>query len=256
LIPPRRPKPLTMKQHHGGVTSKSKAKAFTRVNQKKIGTRLKGIMDTFVLDVEPDNVDFGECIRNQRFIYPISAQAADDLSTASGLLTSPMHVYTFELHGFSTLSSNASGVISSFIPFDPSSSGFNFSEWSTLSSLFSEYRLKSFHVQFVGAIQASVGQLPLAIASNLSVSVAPSSTGTVIANADAKLWFAARDTSPTGYMHSVSPTDILWAATATPTSVPYAGAPGSIQIYGDNQTATSNVGRCLVRGIYEFRSRD
>ncbi len=170
-------------------------------------------------------------------------------------------VYTFRLGGHSTIS-QSSGVVNTFIATDPSSSGVNFPEWSTLSSLFSEFRLKHFQVQFVVApfnltnLGTAVSIPPLMICGNLGTAVAPGSYAAVADNADAKLWAAAKDTSKNGYTHSISGTHLNFSQVTTPTTEPYAGAPGSIQIYGSfGSTTQADVVHVLISGIYEFRSR-
>lgn len=170
-------------------------------------------------------------------------------------------IYTFRLGGHSTIS-QTSGVVNTFIACDPSATGVNFPEWATLSSLFSEFRLKLFQVQFViapfntTALGTAVSVPPIMICGNLGTAVAPGSYAAIADNADAKLWAAAKDTSKNGYTHRLSGTHLNFSQVTTPTTEPYAGAPGSIQVYGSfGSTSQADVIHVLISGVYEFRSR-
>jgi hypothetical protein len=171
----------------------------------------------------------------------------------------PRTVYVFMLKGFSTLTTNGSGVLASFIPFDPSSSGYNFAEWTSLSSLFTEFRLRTFECQFVGSSDTTVALSisPVAISSNMGITgVAPTNIGGVIQNADGIFWKGSDDTTALGYTHVVKPSYPLgWSLVSSPTTTPYAGAPGCIQIYATNQGISTTVGLVRVMGVYEFRVR-
>jgi hypothetical protein len=193
---------------------------------------------------------------NETIMEPLDSADMESLGLASSMLTNPEHVYTFQLKGYSTLVSTAGGTISAFLPFDPSSTGFNFSEWSSLAALFTEFRLVEYSAQFVAAFNTGIGQMPLAIGSNISYSSAPTSYGQVINQADSKIWAGQHDTSRLGYTHVCAVNDLGWSLTSSVTATPYAGAPGCIQIYSDMQGATVNIGRVLCVGIYEFRSRN
>jgi len=143
-------------------------------------------------------------------------------------------------------------------PFDPSSTGFNFSEWADVAALFSEFRLKSFHVQFLGVSNTTVAMnwFPIGICSNLSLSAAPTSMGEIVQNADGRFWKATQQTSDLGYVHRVKPgVPLGWSTVVSPTNTPYAGAPGCIQIYTASQGVGAIIGLAMVTGLYEFRVR-
>jgi hypothetical protein len=180
------------------------------------------------------------------------------INSSEGGLLDPTTVYTFLLKGYSTISVPASGIIAQFIPFDPSSTGFNFAEWSTLSSLFAEFKLRRFAVQFVGNTNTTGAQAygPVAIGSNISYSSAPTSTGQVISQADGIFWKGANHTTDRGYTHTVHPGNIGWSLVSSPTNTPYAGAPGCIQIYGTNTGVSCTYALARVMGWYEFRVRN
>jgi hypothetical protein len=168
--------------------------------------------------------------------------------------------YMIRLAGYTTIVANGSGIINTFIAFDPSSTGANFPEWTLLTGLFSEFRLKEFGVQIIqnDSITApSPTCQPLAVASNLGTAGAPGSYNAIADNADCKLYNWCCDASNKGYTHSVKNLGLNYSQVTTPTTEPYAGAPGSIQFYGTLGTA-SYAGKqlgLLAWGVYEFRSR-
>ncbi len=189
-----------------------------------------------------------------------SEYASPDVSAASPFV-SLNTVYRFRLGGHSTLT-QTSGVVNAFVACDPSASGVNFPEWSTLSALFSEFRLISFQVQIVTqpwsttAINTTVASPILGIAGNLGTATNPGSYAAIADNADAKLWAGLKDTSSHGYTHRIDGRGIEWSQVTTPTTEPYAGAPGSIQFYGSlGSSSQSDVYQLLISGVYEFRSR-
>ncbi len=256
------------KQHNSNTDGKKPAlihpKRKTRnKNKRKVNLKVPDKIHRLfrILDVErysegdlPDKKYQGVRVSNNMHYF------TSDTSMAKSFVNLNT-VYTFRLGGHSTIT-QTSGVINTFIATDPSSSGVNFPEWSTLSSLFSEFRMKHFQVQFVVApfnltnLGTAVSIPPLMICGNLGTAVAPGSYAAVADNADAKLWAAAKDTSKNGYTHSISGTHLNFSQVTTPTTEPYAGAPGSIQIYGSfGSTTQADVVHVLISGVYEFRSR-
>jgi len=184
-----------------------------------------------------------------------------DTSVAGGFV-SLNKVYRFRLGGASNVTSTT-GVINTYFSCDPSSAGTNFPEWSTLTSLFSEFRLVEYGVQFCsdawsyGAYGVTAGAVPTCyIAGNLGTATAPGSITAVVDNADSCIVQFGKDSSTTGYTHVINGTGVNWSQVVTPTVTPYAGAPGCIQIYGSfGSMSQANALRCLIWGIYEFRSR-
>jgi hypothetical protein len=170
-------------------------------------------------------------------------------------LMSENTVYRFRLGGHSTIT-QTSGIVNGFFACDPSSAGVNFPEWSSLVALFSEFRLIEFAVQFLPSNEATTGTSPFMICSNLGTAANPGSYAAAADNADAKLWNASLDRSSKGYTHRIRKQDIGWSQVVTPTTQPYAGAPGCIQYYSSFASITvTDIVHCLVWGIYEFRSR-
>lgn len=184
-----------------------------------------------------------------------------DTPDVSGVspFVNPLTTYRFRLGGHATIDT-VSGVINTFVAADPSSNGWNSNEWSTLSALFSEFRLVELRVQIVRsnwfASGTATAPMPtLAVCSNLGTAVAPGSYTAVADNADAIL-FAPNDTTAYGHTHKMKGTGLGWSQVTTPTTEPFAGAPGSIQIYGAfASSSTVGFAHLLVSGIYEFRIR-
>jgi len=179
-----------------------------------------------------------------------------DTSLASSL-TSPNTVYMFKLQGFTTISTNGSGLIAVSIPMDPSASGFNFSEWANLAALFDEVKLHAFEVQVVGFVNTTVTLVfsPVIVGTNLIVSTAPGSEGAVSQLTDAK-YHPANMTNSMGFWHRFNNTGIIgWSSTSSVTVTPYAGCPGSIWFYANNGPVSTLTYKVLVKGYYAFRAR-
>jgi len=175
---------------------------------------------------------------------------------AAQSLMEPNTVYTFALFGYSTVTSTAGSIINIAIPMDPSSAGFNFSEWTNLSALFDEVRLQSFHVQIVPYYNTTVSLVnaPLMVGTNLVVSSAPGSAGAVVQLADCKFLHAGMR-NPKGHTHSFHATGLAWSAVTSVTVTPYAGCPGSVQMYCTGYAASVNAYQVRVTGVYQFRAR-
>lgn len=188
---------------------------------------------------------------------------SEDSVGLAGSLVDPLSVYRFRLGGYTTMGRTA-GVTNAFIAADPSASGWNSPEWSTLSALFSEFRLVQLGIRISRTNPASITQtMPnLAICSNLGTATNPGSYAAVADNADA-CFYAYQDTSKasdhkSGQFHVMNATNLNWSQVTTPTVEPFAGAPGSIQFYGDNSAASGTdtiIYQILIWGIYDFRIR-
>jgi hypothetical protein len=196
---------------------------------------------------------------DRRTIEPLS----DDAISLGSSMVDPLTVYRFRLGGYTTLS-KSSGVINAFLAADPSASGWNSPEWSTLSALFSEFRLVALSARIVRNENrsASTNVYSLAVCSNLGTAVNPGSYAACADNADC-VFYSYLDTARyrdgiSGYVHTMKGTELGWSEVTTPTVAPYAGAPGSIQFYSDNGAASgtdSNVFQIIISGIYDFRVR-
>lgn len=184
--------------------------------------------------------------------------AAADTSLA-GSFVDLNRVYRFRLGGHTTVG-YSSGTLDDFFPCDPSASGLGFPEWTTLAALFSEFKLVSLTIQLVRQRQATNVTTefnnPVMIAGNLGTAAAPGSYSALADNADSFMWNASQSTSDRGIYHTLHGTGLNYSQVTTPTTEPYAGAPGSIQLFGTATSGTpGDVIHALVIGIYDFRSR-
>jgi hypothetical protein len=146
------------------------------------------------------------------------------------------------------------GILSSSFQCDPSAS--SLSEWSTFAALFDEVKCVGFEVwlapiddsstltQSYGFNVGSFTRTVSAPASAAAVAVAPDS---VLLN--------PQNTSALAYCHRMKyPKDILYAPTSSPTPGPYAGCPGSIQVYGVGTPSAGALNYVIV-GRYALRGR-
>jgi hypothetical protein len=159
------------------------------------------------------------------------------------------------LQGESTLTSSASGVINSFIPFDPSSAGYSFNEWTSLSSLYNEVKHVATEIQLVPYQYAGPGT-PLYVSYRFDSAAAPGSVSGVIGSATLRLFNVTRASTNLGMRmiaHARGP--LNWSATSTVVTSAYAGAPGCFQFYGDTYDNSTPILLIRVRGIYAFRGR-
>jgi hypothetical protein len=127
-------------------TTSSKRKSSKRSSDKKKGGKkqhprsvsLSSLISTRALKRQAFESQLETFVEVKR---PIAGRIQNDSYTAgldsTAALLSGNKVYTFTLKGFSSLTSNGAGVLNSFLPFDPSPSGYNFSEWASLATLFS-----------------------------------------------------------------------------------------------------------------------
>lgn len=166
-------------------------------------------------------------------------------------------VYPFRLAQLVTVGSDASGNAAFSFPVDPSSSGENFAEYSTITTLFNQVRVRSFQCTFAPMyLNASSDAPPFCVAGSLTTLGVPTSYTSVVENADSQLypWQAWR-IKP--YKHAIkfSPKPV-WADITTPDPGDNIGTPGCIIGYAAGLPASvTNVLKVMIVGIYEFRSR-
>jgi len=189
---------------------------------------------------------------------PPSLTDVDSLSMMSEGI-SPWSTYNISLKGFSTVSVSGSGVFAFAVPADPSSAGYNFSEWSDLSALFGEVRILAFEIQLVtyrDLATAVTAATPVVIGFNSSSSSTPGSEGAVATLVESRYWTAYSDASTAGSRFSIRYDPRLdFSLTSSVTDTPYAGCPGSFQAYGSGFPNSAAVAKCLVMGLYQFRAR-
>ncbi len=171
-----------------------------------------------------------------------------------GPLTSvPSTVHRFRLTTISTQSSSAGGVIAGVYTFDPS----GFTEFTDISDLFAEIRIKSARITVVPRADASVAgsriDAGIPVAANLGVtSTAPASRTEVYSCAGAKV-FQTNCVRPMVFEASI-PT-MNWALTSSPVPGPYAGCYGAFWIYSANLDASRQYYDIFMECDYECRGR-
>jgi len=171
---------------------------------------------------------------------------------------SPWQTYNITLKGFSTATSNGSGVIALSIPCDPSSAGYNFAEYSDLSGIFGEVRILAFEIQVVplNFLALNAVSTPVIVGFNPFSSAAPANEGAVATLIDSVYWNALRDTTSRGSKFSVKFDPRLdFSLTSSVTVTPYAGCPGSYQLYASGFNDGVASFKVLVTGLYQFRAR-
>jgi len=162
------------------------------------------------------------------------------------------------LQGESTLTSAiTTGVLNAFIPFDPSSAGYGFNEWASLSALYNEVKHIATEIQLVPYQYTGAGS-PLYVSYRFDSASAPGTVSAVVGSATLRLFNITRDTTSLGMRmiaHARGP--LNWSPTSTVVTSAYAGAPGCFQFYGSGYDPTGAQSLCLVRvrGIYAFRGR-
>lgn len=221
---------------------------------KARGNHLHEIIKKSIMHVPKGQEQKWVVLRNEANTVKVTGDS--DMSTASAFM-SPNQVYRFKLQGFSTITSNGSGIIAVSVPMDPSSAGFNFSEWTDLAALFDEVKLQGFRVQIVAFSNSTPSLIfsPMVIGTNLVSSSAPATEGAVATLTDAS-YHPSTMTNSSGFYHSFSNHGIIgWSSTASVTDQPYAGCPGSMLMYVNNFSVSTLAFKVLVQGFYEFRAR-
>jgi hypothetical protein len=207
------------------------------------------------LRLHGDEKSKGQRLRDE---IPTQVSDADAISSMSDGI-SPWTTYNITLKGFSTLTVSGAGVLAVAIPADPSSAGYNFAEYADLSAIFTEVRILAFSIQTAPIIDnatALTAGTPVLVGFNPNVSSAPASEGAVATLIDSTYWLAGADRSTRGSIFHVNYDRRLdFSLTSSVTVTPYAGCPGSFQLYGSGYPNGSVIGKALVLGLYQFRGR-
>jgi hypothetical protein len=162
--------------------------------------------------------------------------------------------YTVRLPAAVVVASTSGGVIAASFLADPSN--IPLYEWSTFAALFDEVKCVGFEVWLSpNSDTANLINAGLAVGSfTRSVSVPASYTAVLVAP-DSVL-ASPSNTTKLAYRHKMKyPRDILFAPTASPAPGPYAGCPGSIQIYSTGNQANVSALTVFVVGTYRLRGR-
>jgi len=172
-----------------------------------------------------------------------SAFAPEVLEFARSLFSAD-RTYKFRVTYNSYFATSGSGVINGAISFSPSV--VSFAEWSCLSALFDEVRLRTCKVTLTGATNNSASAVAIAIASNwANTSSAPSGPTAVLRLPDSEIlnsYFMSHSTSPGVFVKTVKSPIKVWAETATPAVVsPPAGCLGTFDIVGLNSSSSFSI---------------
>jgi len=161
------------------------------------------------------------------------------------------------LQGESTISSSGTGTAYFAIPFDPSSSGYNFAEWSNIAALYNEIKFVSCQIQLTRYISGTLTSgTPIYIGYRFDLNTAPTTLAQVSQLSSALAWNFLVDTSKSGFTmtaRSVGP--LNWSPTSTVVTNSYAGCPGSFQIAGFAFNNSTTLAHVRVRSIYLLRGR-
>ncbi len=172
----------------------------------------------------------------------------------STLSSAPSTIHRFRLTTIATVSSTAGGAIASVHTFDPT----GFAEFSDISDLFSEIRIKAARITLTPVVGASGAGLPtivrgVPVACNLGVtSTAPTSRTEVWSCAGAKV-FQLNCVRPMVFEANIP--QMSWALTSSPVPGPYAGCYGAFWIYSANLDNSSQYYDMFMECEYECRGR-
>ncbi len=163
-------------------------------------------------------------------------------------LTSVQGIYEFKLTRGLGLSTSVGGIVNFYANNDPSI----YAEWSSLTALFSQVKLRRVEVSFSREIATaiptttSVGSWqPAAFNINYDDIGAPGGYASVLDSPKFMVWNYAFDTSATPKILTLDFTgehEPLWTdVTAPASSTLYQGCPGCTQIYIDNATPSTEI---------------
>lgn len=174
---------------------------------------------------------------------------------------------TIQMRAFLQATSNGSGVINSYISFDPSSTTTStfgsvslFAEWGSISALWQRCRLVQFEISCVRSMTDDLkgdALSPLAIASNNVASpAAPGSYNSVIDNGNSCLWGILQDYSGTAKYICHKTRGLIFAGVNAQSATSGAGSPGAFVFYGSFGGFTNaTIFSLKVVGTYEFDTR-
>jgi hypothetical protein len=181
--------------------------------------------------------------------------ALSSLGLRRGRTSGGWENYSVRLVKTGTISSAAgTGVVAVSFLLDPTS--LPLYEWSTFAGLFDEVKCTHFEVWIspVDIVGTSLTQEALSVGSFTRTTSTPVSQDAVAVAPDSVL-ISPLNTSALGYCHKMNvPKDILFAATASPAPGPYAGCPGSVQVYGVTAPGITAF-NFMVVGRYHLRGR-
>jgi hypothetical protein len=159
------------------------------------------------------------------------------------------------LQGESTITSSGAGVVGNSIPFDPSSGGYSFAEYGSVSTLWSEIKFISCMIQIIPRGVLTQGD-PLYIGYRFDTNSAPNAYTSVSNLPSLRIYNVVRDTSSRGFsMIAKSRGPLNWSQSGTPVTTQYAGCPGCFMIYGQGFSNSTVICTVRVRSVYAVRGR-
>jgi hypothetical protein len=184
------------------------------------------------------------------------------LSMASSLISDPGQIYGFRLSRYQTHTTSVGGVLALSLNNDPST----WSEYSSLTALFSQIRIRRATLHVIRAFQNAVGTTtsggnwqPIVYNALYDEVAAPTSYDSCIDSPNFKVFNHNFSTSNTGGMISLDFTGALtplWADVSSPQSSSlYQGCPGCFQIYADGQSVSTVVIASIQVLDLEFMNR-
>lgn len=164
---------------------------------------------------------------------------------------------TVMFQGTSTLGSSGTGTAYATIPFDPSSAGYSFAEWGDITALWNEVKFIASEIQVTPFnVTALTSGTPLFIGYRFDTNAAPTSLANVTQLPSTKTYSIERDTSRSGVTYRCRARGPLnWSTTASVTTAPYAGCPGSWQFAGTSYPTSIALVSVRVKSIYLVRGR-
>jgi hypothetical protein len=161
--------------------------------------------------------------------------------------------WTVKLSSTAEITSTAGGIFSAAFAASPGTT--TFSGYSTIMGLFDEVKCKALSLQFIPYSSSVAGGAVLAVGSVMNNTASPSSLSDVCDAQDAVL-VSGTSTAALGHIHHMRyPTDIAFAAVQAPFPGPYAGAPGSIRMYGVSIPVSTKFGCIKLTATFHFRGR-
>jgi hypothetical protein len=180
-----------------------------------------------------------------------SKDTLDEESYSAGLqmaasLMDPGCIYKFQIATYGSLTSSVAGLIATSIVNDPSA----WSEWSSLSILFSQCRLRKASLYLMNAGNKAIGTTasngnwqPTIFNALYDEVAAPTSYDATCDSPNFKVYNHNFDTSRSGTVIHLSFTGErtpLWGDVSAPhSSTAFSGTPGCFQVYADGQTVST-----------------
>jgi len=160
--------------------------------------------------------------------------------------------YHLRMSNITSITTSAGGVWAAAVITNPSSS---FSEWSLFAPLFDEVKLELFSVAVFCSQQiTSSASGTMVMGAFLNNTTTPASANAVLMSGSSRPVSVCNYTSiPSKIV--LKPGVLNWASTSSPSPGPYAGCPGSIQVYGTSLPVSLSIGSMTLVGRYILRGR-